>query len=508
MTLLHKPLMLFFVASTLVGCGALDDGKKKSNGDLDNDGVANVIDCAPENPDEWQILGYLATDADNDGSYINEAGQVCTGAELSSQFLPYQTPSEFEDCDDTSAEAWQLAITYKDEDDDGVGTGEARVQCIGHSAPQFSSMLDSDCDDTDSERWDMKFFQGRDKDLDGFFVKEVNELCVGSNQLEEFTLDAPTLMNIDCDDTDQSVWRNQIGYTDGDADGFGTGNGNTYCIGNSLAANLAPNDTDCDDANSELHLALNYQAIDMDLDGHQVPSFGTECTSGVLSNIYQAQYTSGNTPDCDDGDNTIWISKTLYQDNDLDSYGAGKAEAFCVGNSLPDQWVESNTDCDDDNVNIWRNHAIYLDSDNDSYGDNSGYLFACIGQQPTTGYVFNNTDCDDTDVSIWRTDRAYHDLDDDGIGQGNEVEFCTDTNPAPLSSYTNYDCDDSNPDVFRKIVIYQDSDNDGVGAGNGTITCMGNSYLTVGVSIYGYDPEPNNPDVSNFDLSPAILAAP
>ncbi len=295
-------------------------------------------------------------------------------------------------------------------------------------------------------------------------------------------------------------------YGDSDEDGFGVGEGTSLCIGEQLAAELAINSTDCDDSNSNVFESLHYQAIDMDLDGYQLPSAGIECSNGTLSDIYQASFKSSKAPDCDDEDNLSWHLVGLYQDNDDDTKGAGDEVEHCVGATYPALWVNNSSDCEDSNSAIWREELIYTDAGADSYGDEASSALTCIGNLPPAGQVFDSSDCDDSNVNAWRIDQAYWDIDGDGFGAGDKLGHCTNTQAAVDTSTIGTDCDDDDVSVFRNIVIYPDTDGDGIGAGQGAITCMGNSYLEGNVSIYGYDPEPDNARVSNFDLSPAILS--
>ena len=127
--------------------------------------------------------------------------------------------------------------------------------------------------------------------------------------------------------------------------------------------------------------------------------------------------------------------------------------------------------------------------------------------------VANTEDCAPLDASKWQL-KAYifEDQDLDGWFVSSQGEACS-GNELPVE-YRNdavehtTDCDDQDSSVFRNIVTYIDEDADGIGSGQGSVTCMGNAYVDANVSIYGYDPEPNNPEVSNFYLAPAILAAP
>jgi len=346
-------------------------------------------------------------------------------------------------------------------------------------------------------------------DLDSFQVRATGFECTSGSLSDKYKATFDSSKLADCDDTDNQVWRSVVAYGDADSDSYGTGAGDSYCIGTKLSSNLSINSTDCDDDNSDIFESLSYSAIDEDLDTYQLSLAGTECTNGNLSEIYQSSFDNSKLPDCNDSNTQTWRNVVIFPDVDGDSFGDMESDGAltCIGELAPINTVFNATDCKDDDVNVWRNDLAFFDNDGDSVGAGSQQTY-CIGINAAEGSSYDGTDCNDNNINIWRAVLAYDDIDGDGFGSGPQLTFCTNAQAAPDTSYKSYDCDDNDISVFRKITIYPDTDGDGIGAGQGSITCMGNSYLEGSVSIYGYDPEPDNAEVSNFDLPVATLVAP
>lgn len=553
-----KSIWCLCILTVLSLSGCILDPKKLK--DTDRDGIADKIDCAPENNTQWRLNPYQSIDSDLDGKFTQSTGELCIGNDLPTNYMLSKISTYQSDCDDTNSQiwslktynsidndldekfilesglvcsgnnlppgyqlslvdesqvdcndsdhdSWKLMTTYHDSDRDGYGIGDKVEVCVGNTTPSEVAFVYGDCDDENPQAWNLTPYLAQDTDLDGAFVPAVGDVCAGARLPPAFLASLPN-EPADCDDSNAKIWLSVIAYQDADNDNFGTGEPASYCIGEALPKNLSANATDCDDDNSDLFSLINYQASDIDLDSFQIISSGTECTNGALSSIYQINFDHSKSPDCNDNNTQVWQTVELYKDNDGDSIGAGEKTEHCIGSNNPELWVEETGDCADSNNQIWRNRYVYADTDKDSYGDINNWELACIGELPATGQVFDTSDCDDTNETIWRLDQAYFDIDGDGIGAGAKTGHCTNENPAENTSYLNYDCDDNDVNVFRNIVIYPDTDSDGIGAGKGSITCMGSSYLEGNVSIFGYDPEPDNSAMSNFALSPAILAIP
>jgi len=460
-------------------------------------------DCDDNNSAIFLSLNYVAADMDLDGFQVNTNGTECTGGSLSSIYQSTFDLSKAPDCNDSNIQQWRSVGAFEDTDGDGFGEGDESSYCIGEHLPSNVSTNSSDCNDNNSAVFTSLNYQAVDMDLDSFQVRATGFECTSGSLSDKYKATFDSSKLADCDDTDNQVWRSVVAYEDADSDSYGTGAGGSYCIGTNLPSNLSINSTDCNDDNSAIFESLNYSAIDEDLDSYQLSLTGTECTNGHLSEIYQASFDNSKLPDCNDVNDQIWRIIWLYEDSDNDLKGAGVETEHCYGNTQPTQWVLDSSDCDDTDVNIWRNELIYPDLDGDGHGAISGEALACIGYQPPNDTVFDSSDCNDGNINIWRTDLAYDDIDGDGIGAGPQQAYCTNAHAATGTSYDGYDCDDYDSGIFRRV--YSDTDGDGIGAGRGKITCMGNSYLDDNISIFGYDPEPNNAGVSSFDLSTVLL---
>ena len=465
-------------------------------------------DCDDNNSAMFLSLNYAASDMDLDGFQVNANGTECTGGSLSSIYQSTFDSSKAPDCNDSNIQQWRSVGAFEDTDGDGFGAGNESSYCIGEHLPNNVSINSSDCDDYNSAVFVSLNYQAADLDLDSFQIQATGSECTGGSLSEKFKATFDSSKLADCDDTNNQAWRSVVAYGDADSDSYGTGAGESYCIGAKLPSNLSVNSTDCDDANSAVFENLNYSAIDEDLDSYQLSLAGTECTNGTLPEIYQVIFDGSKLPDCNDANDQAWRIVMAFSDTDADGYGAGSETQHCIGDSLPPLWVDNSTDCEDTNANIWREELIYADADADGYGSESTTALTCIGEQPPVGQVFDSSDCDDTNNNAWRIDQAYFDIDGDGIGAGSKLEHCTNDQAAVNTSQLSYDCDDNDISVFRNILIYPDTDGDGIGAGQGSVTCMGNSYLEGNVSIYGYDPEPDNAEISNFDLPMYLLATP
>lgn len=527
---------------------------------LENVIDADKLDCNDDDKNIWRsAVTYL--DSDKDGYGAGEQQNTCYGSSLPTSRT--QLPG---DCDDNNPQAWTIR-TYQaqDIDLDGVFVAAEGGLCAGNSLPfGFLESLPNepvDCDDNNSSVFLALNYSAADMDLDGFQISAAGSECTGGtlSSIYQATLDASK--GLDCNDSNNQQWRSVGAFEDSDGDSFGAGIEATYCIGEQLPSNVSINSSDCNDSNSAIFTSLNYQAVDMDLDSFQLRATGSECTGGSLSEKFKATFDSSKLADCDDTDNQAWRSVVAFNDTDRDGYGAGESANYCIGQTLQEKFSLNSTDCNDNNSAVfenlnylatdmdldsyqshasgtectggtlssiyqatfdsskaadcndddnqsWRNALVYPDTDLDSFGALSGETQVCIGDQAPAGNVFNSTDCNDNDASIWRADLAYDDIDGDGIGAGPQHTYCTNNQPAARTSHLSYDCDDNDISIFRKVTVYPDTDGDGIGAGQGSITCMGNSYLEANVSIFGYDPEPDNAAVSNFDLPAAILAAP
>jgi hypothetical protein len=310
--------------------------------------------------------------------------------------------------------------------------------------------------------------------------------------------------------TDAQSW-----YTDGDADGFGSGEATLACEppeGASLA------DGDCDDADARYFPGAeetdcadpNDYNCDgsvgfADNDGDGFPAC-EECDDGDAGvNPDAAEICDAVDQDCD-GLVDEEVTKTYYQDLDGDGYG--DLDFPIEACELPAGYSELSGDCDDGVAAVYpgalelcntvdddcdgvtdEDDAVdaatwYNDADSDGYGDPGAATVAC---EAPSGSVSNSTDCDDglsavnpgaaelcndrdddcdsvtdeddaADAATW-----YSDNDGDGYGDPDKVSRACE---APEGAVSNAeDCDDGAAAVSpeaTELCDGDDNDCDGV----------------------------------------------
>lgn len=187
MRLLTIVAQAIFLSMLVAACGG-SGGKPR---DSDGDNVANSSDCAPDDSSRWQQLVYQAVDADADSHPTNTQGQVCSGASLPAGYLA-ATSSTTNDCDDSNPDHWQLLA-----------------------------------------------FVSVDVDGDGHRGAAPGEVCAGTTLPTRYTDSAPSALEVDCDDSEESTWRLARVYEDRDRDGVGSGPGAISCIGAAASAGFS-----------------------------------------------------------------------------------------------------------------------------------------------------------------------------------------------------------------------------------------------------------------------------
>jgi Concanavalin A-like lectin/glucanases superfamily/Putative metal-binding motif len=221
--------------------------------------------------------------------------------------------------------------------------------------------------------------------------------------------------NLDCNDTNATVFTQHFFYLDNDGDGFGSQMALILCDTIAPVGYVADS-TDCND-NSIMY-------VDADNDGYG----GTlQVACGVLNSI-----------DCDDSNASIQ-QYIYYLDADNDGFGSLNSILTCLINPPPG-YVADSTDCNDYAM-------LFEDKDNDGYGADS-IPVACGSE--------NALDCNDFDSLITRY-IYYLDGDDDGFGSINSIAIC-DTSPPAGYVINNSDCNDAEPS-------FADNDGDSFGAG-------------------------------------------
>lgn len=177
------------IASAWLALSACGAGSKTDTpppiADADHDGVADSGDCAPQDPQSWQMLNFAARNDDGDVARVNVGGQICAGASLPANRFAAAVPA-----------------------------GEA------------------DCDDANPDVWILRDYQGVDADGDGYAISAAGAKCSGSALPAGFLLAAPVLARTDCDDHDPAHWNWHAVYRDADGDGVGAGAASYACLGN------------------------------------------------------------------------------------------------------------------------------------------------------------------------------------------------------------------------------------------------------------------------------------
>ncbi|MCK6516040.1 hypothetical protein L6R46_13390 [Myxococcota bacterium] len=321
----------------------------------------------------------------------------------------------------------------------------------------------------------------------------------------------------DCDELDRNCDGDptagaidaQSWYTDGDADGFGSGEPTLAC---EAPEGYTTQTEDCDDGEAAIYPGAPeddcLDPTDYNCDGS---SGLTDADGDGFAACEECDDTSRSvnpaaTEICDDVDNDCdgeadvgaIDAETWYQDADADAYG--DADFPVESCDAPEGYAAVSGDCDDleasmnpgasevcdgldndcDSVvddNASDAGTWYSDRDNDGYGDGATAKTSC--EQPT-GTVDNDGDCDDREPLAW-TDAAevcdevdnncdgsvdegvtttyYADNDEDGYGNPSRS---TDACEAPDGYITaSGDCDDKEPLAWTGAVeVCDEVDND------------------------------------------------
>ncbi|MBI5621332.1 putative metal-binding motif-containing protein [Candidatus Falkowbacteria bacterium] len=231
--------------------------------------------------------------------------------------------------------------------------------------------------------------------------------------------------------------------------------------------------------------------------------------------------------DCDDSDPAVWRITRLYNDNDLDGFGALPLDEVCVGDvDAPLGTSFQGNDCDDANAQVHptaqelcdgidnnctggvdeggvcQNVSYFCDSDGDRAVSQSVSgscdSYGCI---PDGCQLGPGTDCNDGDPGSWQEQTLYNDHDQDSFGAGAGLPACVGTDPPPGFSFVADDCNDAsefvNPSaaeicdgidnnctggvdeggVCFQTPYYCDNDNDGYVALAVTGQCVGSGCI-------------------------------
>ena len=409
------------------GPGSLDAADWYADTDEDGFGDPDVLtrDCV-------QPSGYVADATDCDDADLTAfpgGTEVCDGAD--------------NDCDGTvdGPSSTDASTFYADSDGDGFG--DAAVVLLDCSALSGFVTDDTDCDDTDATT-----FPGG------------TEVCGGGDE------DCDGLI----DDDDSSVSGTSDWYADADGDTYGDATVSaSACL--APAAHVA-DDTDCDDADSDIHPAASEVCDDADnnCDGTIDEDNAVDARSwyldadgdayGVATTTQACDWPVGYAAiqgDCDDTDSAVnpGATETWYDGTDADCGGDSDYDADGDGYDSEDE-LSTGTDCDDSaaSVNPGMPETWYDGTDADCAGD-SDYDADGDGYDSDD---WGGADCEDTVASAnpAGSETWYDGVDGDCDGRS---DYDADLDGFDSDSHSGDDCDDGDAAVHP--YAWED-DSDGV----------------------------------------------
>ena len=367
-----------------------------------------------------------------------------------------------------------------------VALAAAAIHCgPGGDLPRDRD-LDGVASDLDCDNRDGSVFQivsaHVDGDADGFGRGEGVLVCTG-----------PTLPHGyagipgDCDDANPSAWRLVSAHRDADRDGFGVEAASEVCGSSRLPAGWvwhAPL-PDCDDRNAAVHRDAELYA-DGDGDGYGLSPAVRLCIGAVLPSGY-----AEDAEDCAPEDGTRWSAQPyLYRDGDLDGFTRAEAGVVCTGGSLPPGFATemNGLDCDDTDPRLWTNVSAFANPDHDGVGVEPP-VTACAGWTLPTGFSPVASDCREGDAAAWQMlPYAAVDRDGDGATVPESGTACASLVLAPpyRAQPAGHDCDDASAAVHTSLGGFADADGDGFGAGVLASFCTGGT-LPAGIVATGGD---------------------
>jgi len=363
-----------------------DDDNNVVPTDSDGDGISDLQDCAPNDPD-YYTMKYVKLDTDGDKApdhLISTASNpekasplelMCSGDLAPPGFVLLSQALKYEDCEPNNPQKSALKYYYKDADGDGypgVEKGSYVALCHDPKNPPKNYIsatkvleMDSkailyDCDDDDPKKFRQLWLK-IDNDGDGY-PSEDSLVCAGKDlELVKGYIKNPEA--IDCDDNDKTKFLTYylyIGSIDSDKDGFTSDHHlQSFCSDNKPPAITPSKGKDCDDNNNKL-LGVTTAYIDNDKDGYGSVNETKKACLSLKDGTLQLAPGFASTPnDCDDNDSTKWTTAIYYTDNDNDMLRANTIQhRLCMPNP-EDKTIqlsgytilESSIDCNDNDSN-------------------------------------------------------------------------------------------------------------------------------------------------------------
>ncbi len=353
--------------------------------DLDEDGYAADVDCAPDDPDVHPgaaEVPYNGVDDDCDLSTLDDDldrdgfGHADDCDDTTSRLAPDRTErcgGLDEDCDgridEHAGDTW-----FADEDSDGFGDPESSRRACNQPADHVATA--ADCDDTDAA-----------------VHPGAPEACTAADE--------------DCDGAiDEGL--DQSWLLDADGDGFGDPDAPVSACepGDTLVADA----TDCDDLAAAVHPGASEtcDASDQDCDG-VVDESAVDAATWFPDEDGDGHGEPGYPwTDCDGG--AIWVS-TATDCDDQDPGIHSDAEERCDGRDNDCDGLTDGSDAVDPTT--W-----YTDADADGHGLDTDSVEAC---DLPGGYAAAAGDCDDTrsDVNPDQSELCNDGADNDCDGTDN-----------------------------------------------------------------------------------------